>query len=192
MQHVTEWLNTNEGFAIILLTAVYVIATIVMARYMARANMLASKSLAQAVELERRRTRPHLSFDLESHRKFVYAVLRNIGKTAAYNVTIQVTPALEHSDKSAQRTLSLVTGSIRMIAPGREFSDLVDFGPKFFERYKEPRFRGCLMYHDAESNTYEDRFDIDMSFAAKLLYVEEPPDVGSELEKIRELLRQRL
>lgn len=191
MQQVMEWCNANQGFAIILLTAVYVIATIVMVRYMERGNRLASKSLAQVAELERRRTRPYLVFDLESHKKFIHAVLRNIGQTPAYNVSIQVTPALEHGDKAARRPLSLVTGTIRMVAPGREFSDLVDFGPKFFARYEDPRFQGSVIYQDAEGNTYEDHFDIDMSFAAKLLYFEPPPDVGSELKKIHELLRQR-
>lgn len=178
MQQLIEWCNSNQGFAVILLTAVYVIATIVMVWHMGRSNRLASKELAEVAELERRRTRPYLVFDLESHRKFVYAVLRNIGQTSAYKVSIQVNPVLEHSDKAASRPLSLVSSTIQMVAPGREFRDLVDFGPKFYKRYKEPRFQGSVNYQDTQGETFDEEFDIDMSFAAKLLYVETPPDVA--------------
>ena len=186
-----QWLNDNGGFVMAMLTAAYVGTTLIMAKHMSRANKLASDSLALVAKLEGQRSRPYLVFDLESRRKIVTAVLRNIGKTPAYNVKVAVSPALEHSDTLGNKALSLVTGAIRMVAPSREFTDVVDSGPAFYQRYETPRFTGAVSYEDSEGTQYEESFDIDMTFEATLLKVQPPPDVGGELEKIREWLKGR-
>ncbi|MFH0777234.1 MAG: hypothetical protein V2A71_01255 [Candidatus Eisenbacteria bacterium] len=91
-----RWCNDNSGFVIAVLTLVYVVCTVILSNSAKRANALAADNLSQALELERRRTRPRIIFNLENRERFIHAVLRNFGLDPAFDVSVTIRPRLEH------------------------------------------------------------------------------------------------
>src|SRR5262245_28625916 len=89
-----EWLNRYQGLILAALTAIYVFATIVMARMMSRSNELMRKSLDLAVHFERARSRPFVLFDIVLEDHIARLQLRNVGRTAARHVKVHLTPAV--------------------------------------------------------------------------------------------------
>jgi hypothetical protein len=191
MRAIAEWCNQNQGAAILLLTFVYVIATLVMVVLMWWANRISKRNIEMALMLERQRMRPHLIFDLESRDRMMYAVIKNIGLTPARDVAIDVFPKLEHTANLPDKECSLTRHSISFVAPSREFTDVIDSAHNFFKRYTDPIFRGTVRYKGSDTTEYSEPFIIDMRFAATILRVQKPPDPGQELKKIRELLHQK-
>ena len=55
---IIDWFNVNQGFSMVLLTAVYVLATILLVRQSRRANRIAQQNLESLWKLERERSRP--------------------------------------------------------------------------------------------------------------------------------------
>src|SRR5688572_23772795 len=93
-----NWLNQNQGFVMALLTFVYVIATIVIARLAIKTTRLAQRNLDMALQLERDRVRPYVVFNISSStaKRYTYASIKNRGLSAAYSVNISIKPALVH------------------------------------------------------------------------------------------------
>jgi hypothetical protein len=85
-----DWLNQNQGFAIALLTLVYVVTTVIIAIIMARSNYLASKNIRLSIEFEKSRSRPNVIFDIVIENRTVHAVLKNIGQSPAKHISVSV------------------------------------------------------------------------------------------------------
>ena len=173
------WLNSNSGAVMAVLTLVYVTATVVLVA-------LSWWNIHALWELDRRRSRPHVVFDLVAKEGVVHAVLRNIGATAATDVRVEVTPALQRDGEVS----SLMLQTIAYVAPGREFWDAIDEGPAFFRRYKPARFTGLTSYRDEYGKKHGERFTIDLDFQRDLLVVSKP-DIPDEVQRIRKALEQR-
>lgn len=181
------WLNANQGFVMGILTLVYVVATVFIAIVMLRANSVSSRSLAQAVELEKLRSRPYLLFDLESRHRAIHAVLKNLGKTAAYDVKISVTPELKSVIQGQDWVSSLTTNVVSFVAPNREIADFIQPVPQFSKSYPDLRFEGELLYRDSEGKSFKEPFKIDLKYQMRLLHVSaEDNEIPKKLEKIRE------
>ncbi|MBI3666395.1 MAG: hypothetical protein HY236_09270 [Acidobacteria bacterium] len=167
-----------------ILSLVYVVATVLIAIIMLRANSISSRSLAQAVELEKLRSRPYLLFDLESRHKAIHAVLKNLGKTAAYNVRISVTPELKSVIQGQDWVSSLTTNEISFLAPNREISDFIQSGPQFSKSYPDLKFEGELLYRDSEGNSFREPFKIELKYQMRLLHVsEEDNEIPKKIPK---------
>ncbi len=178
-----EWCNDNQGFALVVLTAVYVIATITMVAVMAWSNRL-------AVDLERARSRPYVIFDIVMTNKLVEAVLKNIGGTAAHNVRVTLSPSIS-SPIYGGKDLGLLRGPIRFVAPRREIRDFIASGPVFLEQNPDAQFHGQVEYEDAQGRPYSEPLHIDLNFHRGTGNIERE-DIGRELRKIRELLERLL
>lgn len=171
-----NWLNTNAGAVMAVLTLVYVVVTVVLVA-------LNWRNLRVLMELDRRRSRPHVVFDLVGKYHAVHLVVRNIGLTSAQNVAVSIDPPLQRGD----RISPLTSHVIAHLAPGRELWDFIESGPLFYQRYTPPRFAGRLTYQDTDGRTYEESFRIDLEFQKQLVTVSKP-DIGDEIKKIREAL----
>lgn len=178
-----NWLNSNQGFVMAVLTLVYVGTTAFMAWLMRRTNQLAARNMELVLELERRRSRPYVLFDIVAKDHIVRAVVRNAGRTVARNVTVTVTPALGRDGGAGERESPLTRQGIAYLAPGREFSDALDSGPSFFGKYAEARFDGSVSYQDSDGLLHTEPFHIDLGFQKDLLFVSEK-NVGAEIEKL--------
>lgn len=171
-----NWLNANAGAVMASLTLVYVIATLVLV-------LLGWRNLRTLTDLERRRSQPHVVFDLVIRQNAVYAVITNIGLTTARDVCVTIQPQLQHGD----RISPLTSHPIAHLAPGREVTDLIAAAPAFYQSYPRPRFVGHVTYSDPDGRTLGKDFTIDLEFRKDLHRVS-TPDIGEELKKIREAL----
>jgi hypothetical protein len=96
-----QWFNANSGFAMALLTAVYVVATLVIVLQSRHTNKLQAEALRQSEEIELARKRPYVALSLEFERDTasrydssicLYAHIRNYGAGAAINVLAVTDP----------------------------------------------------------------------------------------------------
>ena len=168
--NIVEWLDAHQGFVFAILTCAYLFTTSLMARRMRQSNDLVREQLAQARTAERERARPYLVFDLESRRRLMYAVLRNIGETPAFGVRIDVDPPLRNN--AMKRESSLTQHVIEMVAPHREFTDVLNGSPGFYSEYESPKFKIRMTYSDGAGTEYDEHMVIDMTFAATLVAVQ--------------------
>ena len=181
-----NWLNQNQGFVMALLTLIYVLATMVIAWLTLRATNLSKKNLDMAIQLEKSRTRPYVLFNISSStvRKHTFSSIKNLGLTAAYNVTISIKPTLTYD---GSRESALTSQKILFLPPGEEVTDSIDSSPAFHQRYPEPVFEGAVEYEDSSANKYKEPFRIDLTFLKKRLYIREP-SVADELKQVNETL----
>jgi hypothetical protein len=115
---VMDYLNHNSGAVQVVLTAIYVIATIYMLISMLRGNRLVRENVRLITKMETERLRPLVYFDLVADGA-VEAIVKNIGATAAYDIKIDLSPKIKTDDRLRNGELSLTTSTIAF-KPGRK------------------------------------------------------------------------
>lgn len=183
MGSLADWANHNNGFAIVVLTFVSVLTTFIMAGLSWNANRISSKNLKQALLIEKERHRPYLVFDIEHRQSLLYATLKNMGNTGAFNVTVKIDPPLESNFGRSLKQSGLTSKNISFVAPQRNISDLIGTGPEFYKRYPEPKFEGYIEYHNSDGTKYQDRFLLDLGYLLELTHTVEP-EIGKEMQKL--------
>ena len=202
-----SWLNQNQGATSVLLTAVYVIATIVLVVITVRGTAIAQRSLEAAHRFEQERSRPFVSLTLLNQPLgIIQMVVENIGATAAYDIRFAVEPVIRivegqsqsddhvHVDppEAYERDHPFITKGLAFLPPKAREQNLIAMSLRRFEEvYPQQRFTGTVFYADARGQRYEDPILIDLSTQTGLGFISEP-DVAEELQKIRELLEKRL
>jgi len=184
-----HWLNTNQGFVMGLLTLVYVVATVGIAIIMIRSNRLSRRSLQQALELDKKRSRPYVVFDIELRERLVFAVLRNYGLTGAHKIKLVLSPLLQHTIGGKIIDSTLVFNEIGFLAPSRVLEDFLDPDSAFFDHYAGARFEGKLEYEDSEQQRYEEPVRIDLT-AQKGLHSVRETHLENEVQKLTQAVGQ--
>lgn len=169
-----------------ILTFVYVVATIIIVGLSVKSTRLAQKNLDTALQLEKNRVRPYVIFNISSSmaRKYTYASLKNRGLSAAYNIRISIEPPLVHHHDGHS---PLTHRHILFLPPDEEITDVIDMSPAFHETYKEPLFEGTVEYEDLTGNKYNEPFRLDLTFLKKRIYIREA-SIGDELTQMNETL----
>jgi hypothetical protein len=185
---VIDWLDSHQGSVVALLTLVYVSATIALALIAVRSNRMSQRQLELVVELERRRSRPYLTFDLEPRKGLMYVTLRNSGLTGAYDVTIDVTPRVEQHLGGRVRECALTKHTLSAVPPGRLIELLLDSSPSFFDHHKDRQFGGRVVYKDEAGLQYQEPIRIDLSFWEDFTYTPDP-DIAKEVKKLTEVVQ---
>lgn len=194
MSDVVTWLNANQGFALSLLTLIYAVATIVIVWVQIRANRLSAKNIETIVALEKERTRPSVLFRLEPRDYgFVFASVRNIGETTAFDIRIGVEPMPKRDNKEKEEIGFLVDG-IASLPPGGELSTLVCRWEHLKQQNEELFFEGKVRYRSRNGDTYEEPFKIDLSAHEDLVQFRKKTvhDVADAMEKLRKDFRKVL
>ena len=171
------------------LTFVYVIATTIIAWLMLNANRLSNKSIQQTNKLEQQRVRPHLVFDFEISQSCIVATLSNLGATPARNISVKISPELFDITQKGKRQSGITRSKIKFLAPKAEISDFIAVGHQFYKQYEDPNFSGILIYEDYASNSYEEKFEIDLGYLKELIYINNP-STPKEIEKLRKELEK--
>jgi len=197
MGTLVAWLNANQGFALVLLTLVYVAATVVMAVLARRANALASQQLRQALDLDEKRSRPYVVFDFVPGEYDVHACLRNIGEVAALSVNIDIAPVPEKSCYDSRlEPLSLASTTVRLLAPGAHAIECVDDVAGFKKRYGSTTFQGAVRYSDAVGLEYRESFSVSLPDPEHVFHApggdvaRKLSDIADSLHMIEQKLRQ--
>jgi hypothetical protein len=183
-----DWLNTNEGFVLGVLTFVYVMATIILVAAGLWQTHLTRLALKKSDESESRRYRPYVIFDMYSENVAVYASIKNIGASPALNVNLQVSPELQRDLAGEDQICPLQGNSVSFLAPKREIRDICGFGQVFNEKYPKQIFTGRVAYQDSDGNEYSEEFHIDLRAQRLTTYVAKK-EPARELEKIAESLK---
>lgn len=167
------WSNTNSGALLVLLTAVYSIATIAMFWVMRRANSIAAANLTHSTALANATFRPYVSLSVKYTNKsrghepsipYAYAVLHNTGRTQALNVTVSLAPPLTVkvilNGREHLRTPYFFEHSVFNIAPDERLTDSIGYTAALFIDYQPPIFRGTLRYRDVTGTEYSEPVEI--------------------------------
>lgn len=185
-----EWLNANQGFALTLLTLIYVVANIIIVVIMTRANKLTAESINTAIQLDRERTRPSILFHLDTGLSgFVEASLKNIGATTAFDIMVSVAPKLNTS-VGGHIIVDFAEEPVASLPPGASISTLIGVFHKIEDEYPELVYKGDVQYVDATGKHFTEPFKIDLSIHKHLQHLarNDIHDVAIQLEKIHRTL----
>ena len=171
-----NWANQNSGFLLVILTLVYVLATISILLVMAKSNRLTRKSLEQTENLEKSRLRPYLSVYLKIVKRggtenssglpYGYLFLKNSGLSQALNISIEMKPQLysepHMGGEKIKKIPYFVEHKTHYLAPNGCISDDIGFLASYYERFDPPVFKGLIQYCDANDSKYKEDFTIDL------------------------------
>ena len=186
-------------WAMVVLTAIYVLATILIC-YFNYGSTKASRE--QAAEMRRQyeeENRPYITFELIYERKAFYGLrFSNHGKRLADHVRIQLDQAFLDSlnEPSFRTTLERVKGKECIIGIGQHY-DLYFGTNKFRENTEKAALSGQVTYQDG-NRTYTEAFSIDFDSYATFFSVNSAADdflkemraQTKELKGIKEALQQ--
>jgi hypothetical protein len=190
-------LNQNSGAINVILTLLYVLATLAMVFFMFRANHLTRKNIDLLTMLELERMRPQLYFDLFTDNYLLFARLKNYGATAAFDIEIKLEPKVEKKHGNEKEGLKLTSMKIAYLPPEKELEEFIDAFHQFALGRPDLKFRGRLKYRSANSGKYYDEeIYIDLSvhqvpFVSKKVVAEELETIGNHLEKLVSLVKER-
>jgi hypothetical protein len=135
--------------------------------------------------------RPFVHFEVVLDGGSVEAVLKNTGRTAAFDVNISITPQLQAVIRGQMhgniQPACLTGGKLPMVLPDREIREYLESFAELNKRVKEPIFTGRIKYHDAAGNEYDEPFLSDLNVLKEMAYTERPV-AAEELKKIAERL----
>lgn len=189
-----EWANANQGFGLITLTAIYVIATIAIVLVTLRSNMLMKRQMILMRDLEKERARPVVLFHLEFAKRedqIVDVVFHNIGRTAAYDVKATIEPELRRFWSGGISDTSPTALAFSFIPPGEKIIDSLGFINVFHREYESPIFSGKIRYKDSFGAKFCEEVAWDYSYRKIIGVVRKVKmDIGDQLETIaKELSR---
>lgn len=204
---ILDVLNDNQGAALVLLTTaivvltfIYVTATIWIVwetrrsnRLVLASNELSQNALEQSAEFERERSRPSVLFNIEYREEFnsFYATLRNFGRTPAYELNIAIDPPLVRK-KGSDRSVSIVTKPPMFLAPGQLIDDFLDTGWHWFESGSTQVFHVSLGYRDLTGHAYSESMVIDLSFhegRTRLSGTDHTKEISSTLKRVESTIK---
>jgi len=187
IKSLVTWGNTNDGFALVVLTLVYVAATLWLA-------LLARKQLDLASELEQSRTRPFVLFEVVAERGLVYAQLSNTGQTPAYNVRITTSPAIRCLIRSGHGPLTFIEEGLPMLSPARTIRALLGSWSEVEKAYPNLKFTSTVTYETGppRKRRYSDVLFSDLAILSGILYTSRKGqhEIVGELEKIARSLHE--
>lgn len=160
-----DWLNANQGFALALLTALYVIATIVLVAVSVRSNRLHAENTSTIVELEKLRNRPIVLLKIViTNHTFISVLLNNVGESTAFDVEVDIDPMLKRTEPIAEdEQISFLHNRTLSLPPKAELKSLVAYVKQLKEKHPDLTYEGKVRYKDKEDNHYSEPFRIDVS-----------------------------
>jgi hypothetical protein len=177
---VFTWCTEN---LMVVLTAIYVFATIKMLKSMNKTNQLTT-------DIEKEKSRPYVIFDIEIRDDFgVYLTLENIGKTPAFDIQLEVKPGLVKRFGSKRNVgIGFIDNGIKFLSPKRKLCDLIDSTLSFYEK-KELHFSGEVTYRDKWGDSYKENYSIDLESFRDISEFTKKDKVEERLGKIEKHLK---
>ena len=174
-----SWLNANSGAFVAVLTAIYVLATILI--------FLANFKVIREMRLSREQLlRPLLVMSFESRRGgLMCLVLRNLGGSTANNLRVELSgDSINYLPKDQERFKNLKSASLTIV-PKQEIIFPCG-GPQYWEKLSKANIEGDLFYNDTFNKTNKEHFSIDIeSFGGTLIH-------GTEMDELTTTLKRSL
>ena len=173
-----DWLNNNSGAVMALLTAVYVLGTVIICYLTWRAQKIAT-DLHKAIH------RPVVVCDFVTQHSILYFRVRNLGNRSAQDVHIKVeeTPPLNLGKWSEH---PIIKNGVHFLSPGSEMVSLYAGSAQ----QKLPTVEFCISYTDSEGTPFAEEHTINLeAWLREDLGRENNDPVVKELRKIGQELR---
>jgi hypothetical protein len=177
---IVQWLNSNSGFVMAVLTFVYVAATAIIVV----ANTLVVREMRKTREQQ---LKPNIVASFEIRRKGLMCfVIRNHGGSTANELKVDVSEEfIKKLGDSEQAKFRGLRSASLTIVPNQEVIHTAG-GSKDFAKLAESHLVGAVSYKDPSGKTRVQKFDIWIeSFKNALLY-------GPVLDELTATLDQRL
>jgi len=169
LNQILHGLNANQGTVMVILTAGYLLATILLVRHSAKQTETIRRTLDFYDRAEHNRYRPYVIFDIVYEDCIAYARMRNMGISPALDIHVSVTPCLRWNDK--ENGVSFIENGITFLAPNRELSEPFGYLQSLLTHYPEFRFAGEVLYKDSAGVSYRETFAIDLSYVKTLSFI---------------------
>jgi hypothetical protein len=190
-----EWCNSNQGFVMAVLTAVYVIATIHLVRGANRANSIAEQNVRDLTKLEQERLRPLVEIRIESDVPFLVLRVTNQGQTPAYEIRVETSPLIKavmggdgsYPSAKTEKSIGIIEHGMGSLGAGCSESAILGTLSRVEEVYPEMRFVGKVRFRSFTGQEYSSPVDIDLRYMKGALHVNHKTihDVANRLEEIR-------
>jgi len=153
-----EWANANQGFIMVVLTAVYVVTTIVLVFQAKHSNKLTKEAMMRV-------SRPFLIIDLFPDSEFIYLRVKNTGVVPATDISVIFDKEVKAIGDSS---LNEMLQKLHFIGPGIELKFLLGKRNTFMDRNRSlQNITGKLSYRSPIAGTYEESVNIDLSLCAQ-------------------------
>lgn len=173
-----EFLNANQGALLVVLTLVYVVATVVLV--IANARTLREMRLTREEQ-----QRPYVVVSFEDRRGgLLCLVLTNLGGSPAHGLSVEVdAKIIERLSEKSRAKISSLKNAALVLVPQQKLifalGGLTDF-------HSLPRGSVRLRYRDRVGNTYDEETEFDFpSFGPALIY-------GPELDELKTVLAKEI
>lgn len=178
-----KYSDNHSGAVMAFLTLVYVLASILMAYAMFRANRLSNYSILESKQLEMERKRPFVIFDIEIHNNVFFYVVKNIGLTPAKSIKISVSPEPKHKTTPFPAFLK---NKISFLAPGRSLESMLDTTASFLRKNIDITLDVKLEYEDVLRNLYSESIPISFKEISNIVPVQ---NQKTQYDKISEEIK---
>lgn len=176
-----NFLNQNQGAALVALTFVYVIATIALVN-------LGRRNINTIIRLEENRVRPFVIFNIATRMptRRVVASIKNVGLSVAHNVRVTTLPQLLHVGTNTPSALTSQT--IFFLSPhAEEIDDLIGQTWDYYEEHKQTVFAVSVEYEDSNGKKFSEQYQIDLTYLKQRRHAADP-SIIEELQKLNETL----
>ena len=155
----------------VLLTTVYVVATILLVYFSNRANRIAQKNLESLWALERERTRPHVVIRFEFSMPLVSLSVSNIGQTSALDIHFDMPdkPTLAIPEKRGT-PIPFLNSPISSLAPQENLKTVLGSWKNIRDAWHTLSFSGTVFYNSANGIAYSEPFAVNLADQEGLLY----------------------
>lgn len=157
------------------------------------AAVVAGKQLGEAKRLREAQARPFVMIDFDIKDHLIFLVISNIGKTLARDVKFIVEPALVPTKEGyAAKDLTIFREGMPILPPGKVIRTVFDSFPEREARQDLPdRFEVIVRYR-GESDSFEDRIDLDLDLYRNLVSVrrDEIHHVNQTLKKVLDEIKK--
>ncbi|RME03890.1 MAG: hypothetical protein D6805_04965 [Planctomycetota bacterium] len=182
----------------LIITALVTIATVILLVFNLKANRLTRLSIQQMENARKEEFRPYVLFDMEFDATHVFMTLRNVGKSPAFQVQLQLDQDLKVWNSLVGEEIytpkdMAITDEIEMITPGNEFREWVDFSDFFFRNNENiSNLSGKVTYQDAAGNPYQFLIHLDIEpFRHRYIYIrKDMKSLVQTLERIRDHIKK--
>ncbi len=188
MNDMIVWCNSNQGFVMVLLTFVYVIATVAIVMLAKRANKIALSNLKTLEELEREKSRPFIDVEIVADAPFLSLQISNQGLTPAYNVKVSMTPNLLYlSGRGKDTALGILEHGIGSLAAGANTTTLIGSFRDLKETNPSLQFNGTATFNGVDNQGHETPIHIDLRWmeSNSSIHRKTIHDVANQLEKLQ-------
>lgn len=194
-----EWLNQNQGLLSLAATFIYLLTTVLIIRQSNRANTTARETVEEMRRARESQDRPYVVFDItyEPETSSVFAEIRNLGKTAAFDLRLNLTEDIQVSPFAREEPQPLSAQpwakGLEMLVPGRAHRLFIGVAPNFFQVNKGRRLVGAVEYRGvAPDRSYREPLALEIDDLGQMVVgiPVGPREVVSALENIRRALEE--